>query len=259
MIYNFQERQMVLDLGFDEQVYQLIKSTISLPLFPLTLRQKIEKAIFNPATFTGQVAPTGHERLIEITLNLVGVIIPSADAPQAIDHLQASLIPLGYQVVALASDGDKDFGEILQIGLIQAAEKFGTKTMLGFLKAEHCYSLMWARQTNGMSYDIRTKDIIDKLIDWEKLSVFNILGVGSEWVSLRFRALPPNLEAFAEDLYDFCPDVLDQSLVKMLPDELADYEEDEMLDFIEDELDDQDIKELANYIATERKLFLWWD
>ena len=259
MIYNFQERQMALDLGFEEQAYQLIKSTISLPLFPLTLRQKIEKAIFDPATFTGRVEPTANDRLINITLDLLGCVILSADAPQVIDQLQVSLLPLGYQVVALASDGDKDFGEILQIGLLQAAEKFGTKTMLGFLKAEHCYSLMWARQTNGMSYDMRTKDIIDKLREWEKLSTFNVLGVGSEWISIRFQALPTDLEAFAEDLYDFCPDVLDQSLVKMLPDELADYEEAEMLDFIEDELDEQDIKELANYIATERKLFLWWD
>jgi hypothetical protein len=92
-----------------------------------------------------------------------------------------------------------------------------------------------------------------------------ILGAGFDWVELRFGTLPLNLEEFAEEVYDFCPDTLDQGIVLPLPDphetldETAFQHLETLEEWMDNSLDDQTTADLANFLRRERRLYLWWD
>jgi hypothetical protein len=104
---------------------------------------------------------------------------------------------------------------------------------IGILKGTDQYEILRIMQTNGDDYDIANQDVIERLKEWELHSPFDILGADNDWVEIEFRSLPRDLKAFAEEVYDFCPDAVDQG-----PGSTA---------------------ELAKEIQKTNKLFLWWD
>jgi len=71
------------------------------------------------------------------------------------------------------------------------------------------------------------------LKEWEEYSSFDILGADNDWVELEFKSLPRDLKAFAEEVYDFCPDAVDQG--------------------------PGSVKGLIKDIIRTKRLFLWWD
>jgi len=110
----------------------------------------------------------------------------------------------------------------------------GLKTdMIGILKGTDQYEILRVMQTNGDDYDISNQDIIDRLKEWEKCCSFDIIGAENDWVELEFKSLPEDLKAFAEEVYEFSPDAVDQGWGSV----------------------DGLIKE----IKKTNRLFLWWD
>jgi hypothetical protein len=71
------------------------------------------------------------------------------------------------------------------------------------------------------------------LKEWEKTSPFDIIGADNDWVEIEFKSLPKDLKSFAEEVYDFSPDAVDQG--------------------------PGSTTELANEIQQTKRLFLWWD
>jgi hypothetical protein len=104
---------------------------------------------------------------------------------------------------------------------------------IGILKGTDQYEILRIMHTNGDDYDISNQDVIERLKEWEIHSPFDIIGADNDWVEIEFRSLPSDLKAFAEEVYDFCPDAVDQG-----PGSTA---------------------ELAKEIQKTKKLFLWWD
>ncbi len=104
---------------------------------------------------------------------------------------------------------------------------------IGILKGTDQYDILRVMQTNGDNYDITNEDIIERLKEWEKSYPFEIIGAENEWVEIEFRALPKDLMAFAEDVYDFCPDTVDEEAGS--------------------------IAELSKEIKTTKRLLLWWE
>jgi len=104
---------------------------------------------------------------------------------------------------------------------------------IGILKGTDQYEILRIMHTDGDEYDISNQDVIDRLKEWEINSPFDILGADGDWVEIEFKILPKDLNAFAGEVYDFCPDAVDQG-----PGSIA---------------------ELAKEIQKTKKLFLWWD
>ena len=65
------------------------------------------------------------------------------------------------------------------------------------------------RQTNGINYNHENKDIIAKLQSWKQHNDFIILGASMDWIHLQFKTMPSDIESFAKDVYEFCPDAID--------------------------------------------------
>ena len=64
--------------------------------------------------------------------------------------------------------------------------------------------------TNGANYDLDTDAIIERLTKWQALCSFIVANAQGDRVDITFTTLPKDMDAFARDLYDFCPDLVDQ-------------------------------------------------
>lgn len=110
----------------------------------------------------------------------------------------------------------------------------GMKTdTIGILKGTDQYEILRIMQTGGEEYDITNQDVIDQLKEWEKTASFAIVGADSDWVEIEFTSLPKDLKGFVEEVYDFCPDAVDQG--------------------------PGSVDGLISDIKRTRRLFLWWD
>src|SRR3954447_2805746 len=64
--------------------------------------------------------------------------------------------------------------------------------------------------TGGPNYDLGTDAIIERLTKWQALCSFSVTGAGGDTVDIEFITFPKDMEAFVRNLYEFCPDLVDQ-------------------------------------------------
>jgi Domain of unknown function (DUF4253) len=117
--------------------------------------------------------------------------------------------------------------------LIFLFEDDDERKCLGILKGQDEFDIIRFRKTNGVNFELQTKDIVDKLQVWKQKNDFFIMGVGLDWIMAGLYELPDDVDAFANELYDFAPDVVDQS--------------------------EGEISDLAGQIKDAEGFFLWWD
>ena len=89
-------------------------------------------------------------------------------------------------------------------------------------------------ETNGDNYDVSTDDIIARLKKWQTLCSFRIGDVDYNTVTLKFDTLPKDVDAFVQDAYDLCPDLVQMD-------------------------EDTDLALLKKNLPKTKKLMLWWD
>jgi len=165
----------------------------------------------------------GHiQRLVGFDEPGYQIIAPGIAAPvpeDRTDHvlaeLRQKLVPLGYLPFVVEINA-------------------GIKTdRIGVLKGTDPYEILRIMHTDGDEYDISNQDVIDRLKEWEKISSFDIIGADSDWVELEFKTLPKDLKSFAEEVYDFSPDTVDQG--------------------------PGNTEGLMKELRKTNRLFLWWD
>ena len=217
--------------------------------------------------FTGRVEPGEHEGEVTLSLDVLAAVAPQEDAFDLVASLQPQLQPRGCQVLVTANIGNSDWCQIFDLGVVDVKEQYDEKALVVFFKAADPSPLLWVRQTNGVNCGVYTMDVVERLDEWAERCSLAVLGAGWDWVELRFRTLPDDLESFAEEVVEFCPDTIDQAIVKAPPEhlagksgeELSEDEMEEMMEFMEEALDEQDADDLADFLAREKRLFLWWD
>ena len=104
---------------------------------------------------------------------------------------------------------------------------------IGIIKGTDQYEILRIMHTNGDDDDVSHEDVIDKLKQWEKRIRFEIVGAENDWVEIEFRTMPQDLKAFAEDVYEFSPDTVDEGTGSLA--------------------------ELVKDISATKRLVLWWD
>lgn len=145
----------------------------------------------------------------------IAISVPEDKTDHILSSLRKKLFPLKYMAFVVEMNAGLKIDKI------------------GILKGTDQYEILRIMHTDGDDYDISNQDVIDRLKEWEIHSPFDILGADGDWVEIEFKILPKDLKAFAEEVYDFCPDAVDQG-----PGGIA---------------------ELAKEIQKTKKLFLWWD
>ncbi|WMS88294.1 DUF4253 domain-containing protein [Pleionea litopenaei] len=129
------------------------------------------------------------------------------------------------------------------------------------------FDIIKEKKTNGANYDLSSEDIINKLIDWNSKYGVSISHVDHNRFEISFTTLPDNLEALAQDIYSFCPDIIEQGY-GCLDEMIEMFEESEQLipDSIKEQIEGVDLnddgyglKVLQNVMSKDKKLVLWWD
>jgi hypothetical protein len=121
--------------------------------------------------------------------------------------------------------------------------------------------------TSAPNFDLDTADIIEELTRWKKLCSFTITKANGDSISIKFETLPRNLSKFAEDVYSFCPDVVDQGTGCLAEAMEAMEEADEeipanikkLTEGLDPEADDFGLRVLERELQKKKALTLWWD
>ena len=95
------------------------------------------------------------------------------------------------------------------------------------------YVALIVMQTNGANSDLMPEDIIQWLKKLEARHPFEIDGIGYDFLEGRFHPPIKKPKELADELYEFCPDIVDQGTGT--------------------------VQRLANELKRTGKLFLWWD
>lgn len=104
---------------------------------------------------------------------------------------------------------------------------------IGVIKGTDELDILRYRRTDGINYDLDSKKVVEKLAQWKSKNDFEVLGCGRDWLQFEFKTLPADLDKFSKDVYEFCPDIVDQGV--------------------------GDVKSLKEAIVEINGLFLWWD
>jgi hypothetical protein len=146
----------------------------------------------------------------------VTIDVPQSEAPQRVRDLQASM-PGGY----LAFLSEMNFG-------IE-----GMPDQVSVLRASAPYDALEVMGTNGWNYGISPQDVIARLEKWDAEYGLTLRGVGFDWVEAEFRRQPRDMDAFAREVYRFCPDVVEQGT--------------------------ETVEALAAEMERSNTVYLWWD
>jgi len=167
---------------------------------------------------------------------------------------------------------------------------------VAILKTTDDRAIIRVKRSNGGNYDVSMDDVLRKLDEWQAECAFEIVGAAPDWVSIEFTDLPQDICGFAEEIYEFCPDTVEQGVGLMCerehPDvfeaarrlcptlsermcERLEADKQRFTDMMKERPEvralfesvanaptastEMGIRLLAYHLHTSRELFLWWD
>jgi len=71
------------------------------------------------------------------------------------------------------------------------------------------------RKTNGINHGHDNKTLLNKFKSWKEKNDFWVLGAGLDFVYIKFKKRLENVDLFAKEVYEFCPDAIDQGAGNM--------------------------------------------
>lgn len=99
----------------------------------------------------------------------------------------------------------------LGVGVYYAEQHFGFEPdRLAVVVGTDPYEFLRLVRVDGINHGLEHEAVVAKLREWDRQYGLDYIGAGLDWVSARFRTPPSQMAAFAEEVYAFCPDVVDQ-------------------------------------------------
>jgi Domain of unknown function (DUF4253) len=74
------------------------------------------------------------------------------------------------------------------------------------------FDILRLAATDAVNYDMLTEDIIEKLTDIDRRFGIDIVQAGTDTLAFKLLSSPEDISAFAQEIYDFCPDIVDQGV-----------------------------------------------
>lgn len=170
------EEQLATALCFDEGICELVKQHCGGPLARMTA--------FNDESELKEVDAVA----VAVSRERVGPII---------GELQPHLLPRGYRAfwTVMYNENGSQRDEVVAV-----------------LKSLDESQIIRLQRTNGWNYGVSTDAILEKIDTWRAQCEFQIVGASRDWVAIEFATLPQEICAFAEEIYEFCPDTVEQGV-----------------------------------------------
>ena len=121
--------------------------------------------------------------------------------------------------------------------------------------------------TDGANYDLDTDAIVARLKKWESLCKFRVTAAGHDTVDIEFETFPKDMDAFVRDLYEFCPDLVDQGtgclheMIEMMEEsgKKPDKKMQKLIKGVNFEDEDYGLEILKRELLEGKSVKLWWD
>lgn len=118
--------------------------------------------------------------------------------------------------------------------VFRSEQQFGqAPDEVSVLKTTDQFEALRVMGTNGWNYDISPDSVIARLKQWDAEFGLAVRGAGFDWVEAVLERPPSDMRGFAESVYAFCPDVVEQGT--------------------------QTVAALAEEMRRAGTLYLWWD
>lgn len=149
--------------------------------------------------------------------------------------------------------------EPAQGGIPPEAREGGPKTK---------YAALYQCGVNGTNHDLDTNAIVERLMQWDERFGIHLVDVRTDGsFTVQFDRLDEDVEPFAREIYEFCPDIVDQGFGEMneaaeqfessgrgLPDDMK-----QLLGGLDPDDEDFGLKVLGRWLLQHRAVGLWWD
>lgn len=96
--------------------------------------------------------------------------------------------------------------------LIFVFESEDNKKNVAVIKGKDDLEILRYRRTDGINHDLENDDVVKKIFEWNSKYGLIVIGCSRDWLQVEFERLPTDLDAFAKEVYEFCPDSVDQGV-----------------------------------------------
>lgn len=104
-------------------------------------------------------------------------------------------------------------------------ERHDDKVEIVVGKGESQFDILRLARTDACNFDMDTEDLIQKLESWHFSWGIDIIRAETDTIELTLAKMPADTHAFANEVYEFCPDIVDQGVgsVDALEEVIKDY------------------------------------
>jgi hypothetical protein len=104
---------------------------------------------------------------------------------------------------------------------------------IAVLRGKDQFDILRAVGTAGGNYNLGPEQVLARAREWDRQYGLDIIAAGHDWMEARFKRPPADMDAFAKEVHNFCPDVVDQGTGS--------------------------VQELAREMKQMNGIYLWWD
>ena len=171
-----EENELIATIDFEATVCQAVKNVVARPLEQL---YGYDKETYEPVPVAG-----------------LSVAVEKAELDSLMPQLRA-VLPADYHVF---------WSRRREANGLRASEE------IVLLRNDDPWRIVDIKATDGANYGFQTHDIIAWLQRLSARCKFELTGAADDWIALRFETLPTDVCAFAQEIYEFCPDSVDQGI-----------------------------------------------
>jgi hypothetical protein len=219
MTLSQQEKELAVEIGFDKEVLEIIKQECQAKIQKLHLEQEVYLKD-DELSYLNEVLPEHYfdfDQDIYGAYNYAGnliieglsVILPAQEDQRKIFYkLKHSLALKGY--ITIWADINTFIREkrLVEAVIFKTLKYlFRVKLNIEVFKGKDYLDIIRIYQTNGWNYDVSPNDVIKKLMAWQTISNFEITFASNSSFGVEFTRLPEDIDGFARDVAEFCPDV----------------------------------------------------
>jgi hypothetical protein len=147
------------------------------------------------------------------------VVVPKANAEGVLLRLRSEL-PKG--IIAFIGTTN---------GLGDERHKEGAEIVVA--KGQTQFDVLRVARSDAVNYDMGTEDLVRKLQSYDDAFGIDIIHAETDTIEFDLVGNPTSFSDFAADLYEFCPDIVDQGVGT--------------------------VEELEEQIVVAGRIYLWWD
>jgi len=112
-------------------------------------------------------------------------------------------------------------------------EKHNGKSELVLASGADQFDILRVARSDAVNYDMYAEDLIVRLKKYHEQIGIDIIHAETDTIDFECTSLPANIVAFCDDLYEFCPDIVDQGVGS--------------------------VEALADAVRRTKRVQLWWD